>query len=359
MRILEIIPTLGSGGAERFVVDLSNELCEKDNVEVMLLTLYDISESDIFASFLSKRVRLYSLGKKTGLSITAYFRIFRLVRQIHPDIIHSHLDAIIYLLFSILFNSRTIKYYHTIHNDAYKEACGVRRFFRKVLFKWNLCTPVTISKISQDSFKRLYGRNAPLVFNGVSNSSIDEFVPMNYRLSNHTKILLNIGRVMKQKNHLMLLKVVSRLIAVGEDIVLLHIGRVEESLLFEELKSYINDRIIFLGEMQNVRPYLKYADFFCLTSLYEGLPISLLEAFSVGCIPVCTPVGGCVDVIRNSVTGFLSENLFEDNYYSLLKTVLHMEDEKKRRIQFNLIQEYEEKYSIKVCASQYLALFLE
>ncbi|MCS2830112.1 hypothetical protein NXY32_04230 [Bacteroides fragilis] len=51
MRILEIIPTLGSGGAERFVVDLSNELCEKDNVEVMLLTLYDISESDIFASF--------------------------------------------------------------------------------------------------------------------------------------------------------------------------------------------------------------------------------------------------------------------------------------------------------------------
>ena len=36
-----------------------------------------------------------------------------------------------------------------------------------------------------------------------------------------------------------------------------------------------------------------------------------------------------------------------------------MEDEKKRRIQFNLIQEYEEKYSIKVCASQYLALFLE
>lgn len=43
----------------------------------------------------------------------------------------------------------------------------------------------------------------------------------------------------------MLLKVVSRLIADGEDIVLLHIGRVEESLLFEELKSYINDRIIF------------------------------------------------------------------------------------------------------------------
>lgn len=67
MRILEIIPTLGSGGAERFVVDLSNELCEKDNVEVMLLTLYDISESDIFASFLSKRVRLYSLGKKLVL----------------------------------------------------------------------------------------------------------------------------------------------------------------------------------------------------------------------------------------------------------------------------------------------------
>ena len=43
------------------------------------------------------------------------------------------------------------------------------------------------------------------------------------------------------------------------------------------------------------------SDAFCLTSVYEGLPISLLEAISCGCVPVCTPVGGITEVVHHEV----------------------------------------------------------
>lgn len=43
-------------------------------------------------------------------------------------------------------------------------------------------------------------------------------------------------------------------------------------------------------------------DAYALCSSYEGMPISLIEAIGVGCIPVCTPVGGIVDVVHNGET---------------------------------------------------------
>ncbi len=51
--------------------------------------------------------------------------------------------------------------------------------------------------------------------------------------------------------------------------------------------------------------YLKMGDAYALCSSYEGMPISLIEAIGVGCIPVCTPVGGIVDVVHNGENGFL------------------------------------------------------
>ena len=54
-------------------------------------------------------------------------------------------------------------------------------------------------------------------------------------------------------------------------------------------------------------------DAYALCSSYEGMPISLIEAIGVGCIPVCTPVGGIVDVVHNGENGFLSDGIGEES----------------------------------------------
>ena len=71
--------------------------------------------------------------------------------------------------------------------------------------------------------------------------------------------------------------------------------------------------VYFLGKVTNVSDYLLCADAFVLTSIFEGLPISLLEALSAGVIPVCTPVGGIINIVTKNI-GFLSEDVSKDAY---------------------------------------------
>src|SRR4051812_22460633 len=117
MRILHIIPTLGGGGAERFTVDLVNEISQTD--DVLLCTLYDLTPGkyDFFLKDLDPQVKRVSLGKKLGLDIIMYLKIFRLVKRIKPDIIHTHLAAVNYVFLSVLVFAR-IKFFHTIHSEA-------------------------------------------------------------------------------------------------------------------------------------------------------------------------------------------------------------------------------------------------
>jgi glycosyltransferase involved in cell wall biosynthesis len=69
------------------------------------------------------------------------------------------------------------------------------------------------------------------------------------------------------------------------------------------------------------------ADGMCLPSLYEGLPMTLLESIAVGCIPICSPVGGIVNVITNGENGVLSKSSSEEDYYYAMKSFLSKSDD--------------------------------
>lgn len=61
------------------------------------------------------------------------------------------------------------------------------------------------------------------------------------------------------------------------------------------------------GLQEDVRPYLAAMDVYLMSSMFEGLPVALLEAMSMGCTPVCTSVGGIPEVIRPGENGLLAE----------------------------------------------------
>jgi len=67
----------------------------------------------------------------------------------------------------------------------------------------------------------------------------------------------------------------------------------------------LGDRVFFVGDVADVRPYLHAADIFVLPSLKEGLSNSLLEAMAVGLPVVATAVGGAPDLIEDGVNGYL------------------------------------------------------
>lgn len=75
---------------------------------------------------------------------------------------------------------------------------------------------------------------------------------------------------------------------------------------------------------------MAYCDAMCLPSIWEGLPVTLLEALSVGCVPICSNVGGIPDVVESGINGFLSSSSSEEDYYeAMLEYFAKLEEEIK------------------------------
>ncbi|MFO7792180.1 MAG: glycosyltransferase [Candidatus Saliniplasma sp.] len=93
---------------------------------------------------------------------------------------------------------------------------------------------------------------------------------------------ITIGSLTEQKAQWYLVRCFKRLTRIEQDSTLIILGKgpLERKLkdLVKEMK--IEDKILFLGEVKNVFPYLRRADCFVLTSLYEGFPNVLIEAIS-------------------------------------------------------------------------------
>ncbi|WP_245999518.1 glycosyltransferase [Paraflavitalea soli] len=63
--------------------------------------------------------------------------------------------------------------------------------------------------------------------------------------------------------------------------------------------------VYFAGLQTDIKPWLKAMDIFMMSSEFEGLPIALLEAMSMGCMPACTDAGGIPEVIQDNINGLL------------------------------------------------------
>lgn len=349
MRLLEIIPSLQSAGAERLVVELSNELNRRDDVEVTILQLYPFSDKDVLRPFVDKGIKIYSLNKPMGLSLSCFFKLLSFIRKGMFDAVHTHTSATRYLLLSAFVYRRPI-YCSTIHSDAKREAGGlVSSIIKKILYKMKICKPVTISEESNRSFKDYYNMEATMIYNGLKpyGGSLRE---MN---NSQTIKFVHIARTHPIKNQAMLYRCINRLSADGYDVKLYHFGRFYMKEVNDILYSLKSDHIIISGETSNPQKELLEADALCMSSKMEGMPMTIIEAFSVGCPVISTPVGGCVNMIEDGVNGFLSKTVDEEEYYDALKRFCDMSILERQLMRDKAYQSFE-KYNISTTADKYL-----
>ncbi len=354
MRIIEIIPTLQVGGAERFVVDISNTFANKGN-EVILVTLFDKTPEHVFENDLLdvKRVELH---KRKGLDIKCLLRVLNCIKHEKPEIVHSHGEATKYLFLSALFY-RKCHYYATIHSDAkFDSGNGFNFLIRSFLYKLNLVSPVTISIASRNSFSRLFGIYAPLIENGCK-AYVRTCQPMpDYRIG-VDYLFIHVASIQQVKNQVVLIEAFERILVSGVKARLLFLGRPHDISIFETLKGHWSESIVYLGERANTRDYMCQADAFCLTSTVEGMPMTVIEALSVGCPTITTPAGGCVNIVKDGFNGFLSDSFTVSSYVGALERFISLSDKERRVIKSNAKKSFDDLYDISITANRYLSLF--
>lgn len=359
MKIIQVISSLGNGGAERLVIDLANELSKSN--EVIIATYRELDNSMFYVNDVSSKVRLFSFGKKKGLSFLLSFKIFLFIRKEKPMVVNSHLASTFpYLILSILFFNK-IKFFHTIHSVPEKEEPRILlRKIRKFLIsskKWNA---IAISDEIAKSFKNLYRVPvAFIIYNGraeLKKSKLFQEVSdeiASYKQNNETVVFLSVGSITTVKNHRLLIQVFNKLAIKEVNAILIVIGDDYGNGLFQEYNLIKSSNTFFIGSKNNVVDYLFNSNVFCLSSMYEGFPIAILEALSIGLPVICTAVGGVLDLIIDNVNGFLSK-IDEDEYLQAILKCLSLSDEKHSVMRKNNEELFLEKYSIETTAKNYL-----
>jgi len=349
------------GGVESMIVGLANEI-DKTN-DVTVCSVFKPNSESMFYTRLDKDIKKVHLGvEKSGFSINNILVIYRYLRKSDFDIVHFH-GLFYYFAFAIIMLHKKVKFVYTFHSDAYKEQ-GIwdKRIFwiKKYCLRHKWMYPVTISPQSKESFSCYYGLESRMIQNGIPRPSIHSngHTIDDIRITTSTQVFFHPGRICTPKNQVVLCKVFRRLINEGYDVMLLIAGSNQEHDIFIELSTLFCERIRYIGERNDVSQLLYESDGFCLPSIWEGLPVTLLEALSVGCIPICSPVGGIISVIKSGENGFLSNSSSEEDYYKTLKFFLSLNKDTIKQIKIKCKDSFE-PYDIKNTADQYLLFYNE
>jgi glycosyltransferase involved in cell wall biosynthesis len=361
MKILQISYSLASGGAERFVVDLSNELLRQGH-EITLCVLRDdtMANFGFYKQDLSEKLNYINLKTPIGLKFKNILVLYKLIRTVKPHIVHCHLNLVNYIIPIMLFFPN-IKFFHTIHSDARKEVSNKLEYWiRHFFYKFFKLKAITISPETTRSFINYYkSRPYAEIYNGrTSPKPTTLYIHVKENIQNYKdagkKIFLHIGSCNIAKNQKMLIQVFNRLVQNKKEVILLIIGTGFDSDEGQELIKMACDKVLFLGEQHNVFDYLLNADAFCLSSIYEGMPISLIEALACGCTPICTPVGGIMNAIEDGKTGYLSHSVSEMEYYNTIVNYLENQNNIKSE---DLVNYYYSRFSIEECVKNHLLIY--
>lgn len=355
IKILQVSWSLSSGGAERFVVDLSNRLADNPQLEVVLATLCNdkIPGNCHYLNKVSNKVRYVNLGCDSGTSLASHWRFLKFIKEEKPQIVHGHCGIQWLYLPSLLI--KKVKFVYTLHNLA--SVCLFNKKLRPIdrWFYTHKIHPVTISKTCLKSYEDLFKlHNAECITNGREPMKPSGVEPKDIAFVHDKKIpvFIHVARCHPQKNQKRLFNVFERLQKEGVSFHLIVIGSGFEQIWMPLFKD--NSQIHILGERQNVADYMAHADFFVLTSDFEGLPLTLLEAMSLGVIPICTPAGGIVDVIHNGVNGFVCSSFDNKEFLYKVKEALNEVDTINRK---KIMMDYRANYSMEVCANKYYKLY--
>ena len=351
LRVVELINSLDKrGGAEVLFANLCVELNKHKDVEIIVISLFDNIDHS-FDYLKNSGFRFYSCHKNKKIDLKSSRCLRRIIKEFNPDVINTHLGTISSYFLAFGFKKRKWKLVHTVHNSADKEASKFDVLLRKPYIKKKVLSFIAISDLIGETIKRLH-TNAEVrtIYNGIN------FLEKQNASKDITFICP--ARYCDQKNHKLLFNVFNKYADIYPKSSLECFGQgdliIDYNNFVRTLKNGLNIKLN--GQVDNISAYLNRSKFFVLSSIYEGNPISILEALSLG-IPCVVPnIGGIPDIIKDGFNGFLFKVNDEE---SMLDKMIEATNFENYQLLSRHCIDSVAKYSISTTAEQYLALFSE
>lgn len=353
IKVILCIPSLISGGAQRFVTELALSL-DRKQFDIYVMVTSRLDKTSYYRQLIESNIKVINCSASNYLF--TFFKIFYYFIKIRPKIIHSNLNSVFHVFIPSLFFR--CAHVFTFHSMASRVIIGTKKKLLKKLIQLKFIVPIAICNTVKKSIMheyRLEEQQVYCIYNGVNTSKFKQ----KQVYSDTIKTFINVGTLYDIKNQSMLINAFRNVYVQFPDTILLLVGdgilREQLELQVEQLK--LGKSVIFLGERDDIEGILSQADVFCLTSKVEGLPISVLEAMSVGLPIITTPAGGVVDIVENKINGFIvpqgNEEFLSQKMIELIKNPKIAKDmgtlSRKKAIELDELicaKQYQDVYSL-------------
>lgn len=335
LRVLQVVSDLEIGGGQEVVRTLSRYLPEVGCLPVVV-TLRDgplradLERMGVTVEVVQGRTRsLASLPSAIGELLRLRRDLVAIVARHRSEVIQTHLvRALDFLILTLRREPTVRRVFWTFHNarldlrsdqlSSYRWLLAPKRLVYRLLYRAGARHVDGMIAVSEDvaaavrsSFRPPAGKLITIA-NGVDLERYARHVDRKIILDRvgipgEARVLIVVAKLMPQKGHTVLLRALAPLLDRHAD---LHVLLVGEGPLRGSLMSAIGrlpeaQRVHLVGNRLDVNDLLAASDLFVLPSLWEGLPMALLEAMASGLPVVATKVSGSSEVVIDNETGLL------------------------------------------------------
>lgn len=310
--ILHIIKSLGRGGAETLLPET--------------LSLHDQERFEFhYIYFLPWKYQMVEDIRREGGIVTCFparnnieimlqvRKIAAYVKQHKIRLIHCHLPWA-GIVGRVVGKLCKVPVVYTEHNtwDHYHK---LTYHLNKISFG-NQQQVIAVSKDVARSIKTHYGKSRPpvtVVSNGINtdkfsrHTQLDRNIRKELGISADT-VVIGIACVFRPQKRLLLWLEIAAMIHKNHPntfFIIAGDGPMKEEVHQKAKELRLTQNLHFAGLQFDIRPYTMALDIFMMSSEFEGMPIALLEAMSMECLPACTAVGGIPELIDDNVNGIL------------------------------------------------------
>ncbi len=307
--VVHVIQSLEAGGAEQVVVEYALGH-DRARFTPVVCAIREGGPHD--EALRSAGVPVHVLGRPGRLNPAPFLRLARILRSLDAPVVHGHNFAGTSLSAPAAMLAGAGAVVRTEHNVVVSDP-KLRRLVSR-LASVREDAQIAVSERVRASHVEA-GRVAPDRFVTIRNGIGDERIRAacdrhsarrELGVDDRMLLILSVGSLTRQKNHALLIEAVARMNDPRVVLAIAGSGPLEESLRDAIGRAGLEGQVRLLGRRLDVPELMNAADMFVLSSNYEGLPITVLEAMAAGVPIVATAVGGTPEVVEDGVTGLLA-----------------------------------------------------
>ncbi|MDR2010355.1 MAG: glycosyltransferase family 4 protein [Bacteroidales bacterium] len=367
MKVIHILHELKFSGAEIMYVDAAPLFQQKGCKLIVLATAPELGEYAPYFEQAGYKVlhQPYPPLKNYLKRLKYYWNFSRFLKSEKIDVVHIHSHKCMWgmALAARIAKRRSVYTFHNVffsRNIIYIYRC-LLRWSAKKIFK---CKFQTISDSVYEHELKFYHNPTAKIYNWYGSNrffpALDgekEKVRQELNIPPKTLVLISIGGCSTIKRHSEIIKALSLIISKTPNCIYLHLGKgiseCEEQKLSLELG--LKEHIRFAGNQKNVRKYLIASDIYLMTSIYEGISITTIEAMACNIPAILYNVPGLRDFNKTKECSIL----IEEDFTRLAESIIYLykNKEKQKELISNAKQLVDSTFNMEINASKIFELY--